>query len=431
MSDACSISNFARAGSKSVGDCPDFAMSSEPGTVGHAAACPMVGTVSLFETSFEASSSLPAGDVAAAPGRRARRGPVLSRHSTDPGESLLPLSWAGCPGAQAELRLDLREGLFGAGASGRKIVAPGDAAASELYRRITAEQPDRRMPPAEARLPLSDAQLATLRRWIEAGSRWQEHWSYTPIVRPDVPELAEANSASNAIDRFLLVPLRQAGLSLAEPADDATLVRRLSLDLTGLPPTGAEVTAFAANPSETAYAAVVERFLASPHYGERMAVYWLDLVRYADSCGYHSDVDQPISPYRDYVIGAFRDNMPFDQFTREQLAGDLLPSPTLDQRIATGYNRLSKTTEEGARRPASTWPRARRIGCGPPPACGWPRRSAAPNVTTINMIPLRPATSTASPRFSRMSKSKASGARADGRPSWPCPRPNKPHVSAP
>jgi hypothetical protein len=248
---------------------------------------------------------------------------------------------------QAELRLDLREGLFGAGASGRLIVQPGDPAESELYRRITAEQADKRMPPAEARLPLSDARLATLRRWIEAGSRWQEHWSYTPIVRPEVPELADVDSASNAIDRFLLVPLRQAGLSLAEPADAMALVRRLSLDLTGLPPTGAEVTAFAADPSETAYAALVERFLASPHYGERMAVYWLDLVRYADSCGYHSDVEQPIAPYRNYVIQAFRDNLPFDQFTREQLAGDLLPSPTREQRIATGYNRLSKTTEEG------------------------------------------------------------------------------------
>ena len=248
---------------------------------------------------------------------------------------------------QAELRLDVREGLFGAGPNDKRIVTAGDVAASELYQRVSAEHADERMPPAESHLPLSAAQIAKLRRWIELGAVWQEHWSYAPIVRPQLPELIDGHSATNAIDRFILAQLEPAGLDFTVAADPTTLVRRLSFDLTGLPPSQDEVSTFAINSSEPSYRALVERLLASPHYGERMAVYWLDLVRYADSCGYHSDVDQPISPYRDYVIGAFNDNLPFDQFTREQLAGDLLSSPTQSQRIATGYNRLNKTTEEG------------------------------------------------------------------------------------
>jgi hypothetical protein len=248
---------------------------------------------------------------------------------------------------ETELRLDTRQGLLGATATGKAIVVPGDPPASELYRRITAPHADEQMPPAEANVPLSQAQIEVLRRWIEAGAQWQEHWAYGPLVRPALPRPSGAGPADNPIDRFILARLEREGLAFSAVADAITLARRLSLDLTGLPPAPVEVEAFAGDASGSRYVEFVEKLLASAAYGERMAVYWLDLVRYADSGGYHSDVDQPISPYRDYVIAAFNDNLPFDQFTREQLAGDLLPRPTIAERIATGYNRLNKTTEEG------------------------------------------------------------------------------------
>lgn len=248
---------------------------------------------------------------------------------------------------EADLRLDTRDGLFGEASSGDSLIAPGQAAASELYRRLAAEHDDERMPPADANKPLNDQQIALVRRWIEEGAPWHKHWAYLPPVRVEPPPVADNNWPHGAIDQFVLARLEREGLSPSPPADPVTLARRLSLDLTGLPPAPAVVAAYAADPSEEAYRALVDQLLASPHYGERLAMYWLDLVRYADSCGYHSDVDQPIAPYRDYVIAAFNDNLPFDRFTREQLAGDLLPEPTLAQRIATGYNRLNKTTEEG------------------------------------------------------------------------------------
>ncbi len=246
---------------------------------------------------------------------------------------------------QADLRLDLRNGLFGDASTGEAVVAPQQPDASELYRRLTAEDPDLRMPPADSKLALNDQQIATIRNWIATGALWQDHWAYVAPVRPTVPQ--SRGEIANPIDRFVQDRLASEDLTFSRQADPVTLVRRLSFDLTGLPPSTAEVKAFCANPSGEAYASLVERLLNSPQFGERMAVYWLDLVRYADSCGYHSDVPQPISPYRDYVIDAFNGNLPFDQFTREQLAGDLLPSPTRAQQIATGYNRLNKTTEEG------------------------------------------------------------------------------------
>lgn len=248
---------------------------------------------------------------------------------------------------EADLRLDTRQGLYGEASSGDPIVKPSQPEASELWRRITAEHADERMPPAELNKPLDDAQIALLRRWIEEGAPWHDHWAYVAPVRPELPPVRNADWPRTPVDRFVLSRLDAEGLQPSPPADPVTLVRRLSFDLTGLPPSRADVEAFVADPSDEAYAALVERWLSSPHYGERMAVHWLDLVRYADSCGYHSDVDQPISPYRDYVIAAFNDNLPFDRFTREQLAGDLLPEPTLQQRIASGYNRLNKVTEEG------------------------------------------------------------------------------------
>lgn len=248
----------------------------------------------------------------------------------------------------ADLRLDQREGLFGNASNDAPVVKPGDAEASELLRRVTARDDSERMPPPEANLQLSAAQIETLRAWIAAGAEWRDHWAYEPPQRPELPAApAQQPDLDHPIDRFLAASLAREGLSFSEPADPVTLARRLSFDLLGLPPSTEDLERFASNPTDEAYAALVERLLDSPHYGERMAVHWLDLVRYADSCGYHSDVEQPISPYRDYVIRAFNQNLPFDQFTREQLAGDLLPNPTIDQRIATGYNRLNKTTEEG------------------------------------------------------------------------------------
>jgi len=252
---------------------------------------------------------------------------------------------------EADLRLDGRGGLFGTASSGMPVVAPSKPEASELYRRLTAEHAEERMPPADSNLVPNEQQIATIRQWIAAGAAWQDHWAYGPIVRPELPpatDVAGENATSgNAIDRFLETRRRNEGLAFSAQADPVTVVRRLSFDLTGLPPSADEVAAFCSDPSDEPYQALVNRLLDSPHYGERMAVHWLDLVRYADSCGYHSDVDQPISPYRDYVIEAFNRNLPFDQFTREQLAGDLLPEPTLAQRVASGYNRLNKTTEEG------------------------------------------------------------------------------------
>ncbi len=263
---------------------------------------------------------------------------------------------------ESGLRFDLEDAAKSELDSGDRAIVPGDLAASALIARVTSDEDDLRMPPPDAKKHLTKKQIDLLRRWIADGAKWQGHWAYEPIRRPPLADIAPSGIVRNdiagsdippgteplgAIDRFILARLQREGLQPAPPADRVTLLRRLSFDLVGLPPTPAEVDAFLADDSPDAVERVVDRHLAAPQYGERMAVYWLDLVRYADSCGYHSDNDQPISPYRDYVIAAFNANMPFDQFTREQLAGDLLPNPTLAQRVATGYNRLNKTTEEG------------------------------------------------------------------------------------
>jgi mono/diheme cytochrome c family protein len=246
---------------------------------------------------------------------------------------------------EAGLRLDTRAGLFGLGQSDRAIVVPREPGKSEIVRRIVAKNEDERMPPRDGGKPLSDAQIKQLTNWVQQGAEWRRGWSLEPIQRPAVP-VVDLGPVQNPIDAFLAAAWKTANVNAVKETDPATLMRRLSFDLTGLPPSVpiARVTGAA---SENDYLRDVDRLLASPQFGERMAVYWLDLVRYADSCGYHSDVDQPVSPYRDYVIGAFNRNLPFDQFTREQLAGDLLPGPSLDQQIATGFNRLSKSTEEG------------------------------------------------------------------------------------
>jgi Protein of unknown function (DUF1553)/Protein of unknown function (DUF1549)/Concanavalin A-like lectin/glucanases superfamily/Planctomycete cytochrome C len=243
----------------------------------------------------------------------------------------------------ARLRLDTREGAMAKAG----VIVPGDAANSILVKRITAKDPTFRMPPVDSGHTLSEQQVATLVRWIDEGARWSAHWAYQPPVQPELPTVNNVTWARNAIDRFILARLEREGLRPSPEADRATLLRRLSLDLTGLPPTPQAVDAFLADRSPEAYEKLVDGLLASPHYGERMALMWLDLARYADTHGYHIDSHRDMWPWRDWVIRAFNDNKRFDQFTIEQLAGDLLPDATTEQKIASGFNRNHMINFEG------------------------------------------------------------------------------------
>jgi hypothetical protein len=247
---------------------------------------------------------------------------------------------------QADLRLDTEKGAF-ADLGGSHALVPGKPGQSELYQKITAKDVDERMPPRKFGKTLTKRQIDLIRRWIEQGAKWQKHWSLIPPRRPVLPEVGNAAWPNNGIDSFILSRLDQEGLKPSPEADRRTLLRRLSFDLTGLPPAPEEVDAFVADQSLGTYEKAVDRLLASPHFGERLAMYWLDLVRYADTNGYHGDNHRDIALYRDYVIKAFNGNKPFDQFTIEQLAGDLLPKATTEQKIASGYNRLLMTTREG------------------------------------------------------------------------------------
>ncbi|MFN5757097.1 MAG: PSD1 and planctomycete cytochrome C domain-containing protein [Planctomycetia bacterium] len=248
---------------------------------------------------------------------------------------------------KAGLRLDVPQPDTPPTDSGLAAIVQGKPEESEVIARILSDDPDLVMPPPESNKSLTAAQKETLRRWIEAGAAYEPHWAYLAPVRPAVPAVSRAAWPKNDIDRFVLARLEQEGLAPADEADRSTLIRRVSLDLTGLPPTRAEAEAFLADPSPDAYEKLVDRLLASPHYGERMAVDWLDAARYADTNGYQVDRDRENWPWRDWVIEAFNDNMPFDRFTVEQLAGDLLPSPTREQRIATGFHRNHMLNEEG------------------------------------------------------------------------------------
>ncbi|MDB5313893.1 MAG: hypothetical protein JWO38_8095 [Gemmataceae bacterium] len=244
---------------------------------------------------------------------------------------------------KADLRLDVRETAVKAGA-----ITPGKPEASTLLNRITSKDADEVMPPVRSKKPpLTPEQTDLFRRWIAEGAKYSDHWSFAPLIRPPVPRVKSAAWGRNPVDVFVLARIEADGLAPSREADRITLIRRLSFDLTGLPPTPEEVRAFVADAGPDAYDKLVDRLLASPHYGERMAVWWLDLVRFADSIGYHSDNPMNVFPYRDYVIRAFNENKRFDQFTTEQLAGDLLPKPTAAQKVATAYNRLLQTTEEG------------------------------------------------------------------------------------
>jgi hypothetical protein len=247
---------------------------------------------------------------------------------------------------KAKLRLDIREEALKLGA-----IVPGQPEKSELVRRIFTTDAEDLMPPAESHKHLTAAQKETLKRWIAAGAEYQPHWAYVTPTRPEPPAVKKRKRVENDIDRFIVHNLELRGIEPSKEADRRTLLRRLSLDLTGLPPTTDELADFVADKAKDAYEKQVERLLTSPHYGERMAVPWLDTVRFTDTVGYHGDQNQRIFPYRDYVIDSFNENKPFDRFTIEQLAGDLLPDATVEQRIATGFNRLNMMTREGGAQP--------------------------------------------------------------------------------
>ncbi|MBO13835.1 MAG: hypothetical protein CMJ68_24180, partial [Planctomycetaceae bacterium] len=244
---------------------------------------------------------------------------------------------------QGELRLDLES-------TARKVLAPGKPAASALLKRITSTDPDLRMPPPDSKRTLSRREIDVLRRWIAGGAVYKKHWSFQPVAKVPVPEVKNAAWTRGSIDRFVLARLESAGVAPADAATRERWIRRVTFDLTGLPPTLEQIDAFVADKSENpdkAFEKVVDRLLASPAYGERMAAEWLDIARYSDSYGYQVDRDRHVWPYRDWVVRAFNSNMPYDRFATLQLAGDLVPQPTDDTRLATTFNRLHSQKVEG------------------------------------------------------------------------------------
>jgi hypothetical protein len=248
---------------------------------------------------------------------------------------------------KANLRLDQKDGVFGKRKGGRVAVAPGDLARSEMWDRISSEYDNKRMPPPAFGKPLTKAEIDLLKRWIEQGADYREHWAYRPIQRPEPPPVKNKDWPKGPLDAFVLARLEKEGLTPSPEADRRTLLRRVTFDLTGLPPTPQEIDDFVNDRSAGAYEKVVDRLLASPHYGERWAVHWLDLARYADTNGYHIDNHRDMWKWREWVIKAFNDNKRFDQFTIEQLAGDLLPNATLEQKIASGFHRNTMVNFEG------------------------------------------------------------------------------------
>ena len=241
---------------------------------------------------------------------------------------------------KGDRRLDTQEGAYQE-IDGVRAVVPGDLSASELVARILTDDPDDVMPPAKEKKKLTSPQKEMLKRWISEGAKWGTHWAFTPPVKAAVPAVQKngSNIAANPIDAFVFAKLASEKLGSSPEADKRTLLRRLSLDLIGLPPSIAEMDAFLADPSPDAYAKQVERLLASPHYGERWGRHWLDAARYADSNGYEKDAPRTAWFYRDWVINAFNRDLPYNQFVIEQLAGDQLPDPTQNQIVATGFLR--------------------------------------------------------------------------------------------
>ena len=246
----------------------------------------------------------------------------------------------------ADMRLDLRESVFQARPEG-SVVVPGKPADSLLYKRISSSDASFRMPPEYSHKSLTPEQIAKIKQWIEEGAEWKEHWAYRAPVQTPPPAVKNPLWSRNTIDRFVLAKLEERGLVPAATADRHTLIRRVALDLTGLPPTPAEIDLYMKDLSPAAYEHMVDRYLASPHFGEQRARYWLDVARYGDTHGIHIDNYREIWPYRDWVIQAYNRNLPYNTFATDQLAGDLLPNATLDQRIATGFIRSGVTTNEG------------------------------------------------------------------------------------
>ncbi|MFL5341350.1 MAG: PSD1 and planctomycete cytochrome C domain-containing protein [Gemmataceae bacterium] len=246
---------------------------------------------------------------------------------------------------KGKLRLDLKDAAFAA-RDGKHIIAPGHLGGSLLWERITARDAADRMPPPDAAKPLTNKQIATLKAWIEQGAKWEDHWSLLAPVKPPLPKLGHREWVRDPLDAFVLARLEREGLRPEPEAGREAWLRRVSFDLTGLPPTPAEIDEFLKDKSADAYRKQADRLLKSPRYGERQAQEWLDLARYADTSGYQNDQPRKIWKWREWVVNAYNANMPFDQFTIEQLAGDLLPNPTLAQRIATGFNRNHPTNSE-------------------------------------------------------------------------------------
>jgi len=251
---------------------------------------------------------------------------------------------------KADMRLDLRDEATRLTRSSHVPIVPGDPGKSEIIARIFATGANV-MPPPYAHKELTPEQKELIRRWVAEGAVYEGHWAYQPVKRPAAPALADRSLVRNPIDAFIQDRLRREGMSPAREADKRTLLRRVTLDLTGLVPTPDEMRAFLADTSASAYETAVDRLLASPRYAEQRTMHWLDAVRYGDTAGFHGDNPIPAWPYRDYVLQAFLKNRPFDAFTREQIAGDLLPDATVDQRVASAYNRLNRTSAEGGLQP--------------------------------------------------------------------------------
>ncbi|MDG2358740.1 MAG: DUF1549 domain-containing protein, partial [Planctomycetaceae bacterium] len=244
-------------------------------------------------------------------------------------------------------RLDRKDSAFGMAASNATVIVPGKLELSELIARIVTDDDELRMPPSDSTKSLTAKQIELLKRWIAQGANWKEHWSFIPPVKHEFPAVSRKDWCRGPVDHFIMKRLDDKGLEPGPRASRETLIRRVTLDLTGLPPTLAEVDAFLNDSSEQAYGKVVNRLLQSERYGEHMAKYWLDAARYGDTHGLHLDNYREMWPYRDWVVRAFNQNMPFDQFAVEQLAGDLFENPSEDQLVATGFNRCHVTTGEG------------------------------------------------------------------------------------
>jgi len=316
----------------------------------HAAIAARMTQKTLGQRSFLLGLGLAAvaGASCLAPAAETGKGHVLFNRDVRPilSDTCFPCHGFDSGKRKADLRLDIPEGAT-ALHHGHQAIKGGDLAASELWRRVTSTDPKVMMPPPTSGKKLKAEQIPILREWIQEGGVYQKHWAFVAPVRPDPPAVKKTDWPRNDIDRFILATLEAKQLDPSPEANKETLLRRVTLDLTGLPPTPAEVDAFLADQEPGAYERVVDRLLASPRYGEQMARYWLDVARYGDTHGLHLDNERAIWPYRDWVVNAFNSDLPYDQFTIWQLAGDLLPNPTREQQVASGFNRCNVSTSEG------------------------------------------------------------------------------------